>query len=282
MPHTWIADSFAPAVQSFLSREELRTRPRFEGFVAQRREIERLRSAIAKQQPHAGSIDRLHKLVAAEAGGRVYDPASWGPILMPCPSDGCQGFIVGEPPKDPFKQTVARPITEERAFQLIETGRCAVELLKFQLSVDESIRFFALLKCLLLAEWDDQHQPSFYTAVNRVYRLIVKERDRPLIGRCSQCSVAACRTCRSIVQSSSRTRSGHHCHVDRLIRQKTRLCPQCFALCMREDGCDRVYCLRCHTPFSYSTAVVDPRVDFRNGYVTLRSLDETRGVNQEV
>lgn len=74
--------------------------------------------------------------------------------------------------------------------------------------------------------------------------------------KCQICSTWFCPDCH--VVKSSRTDEEHICNVDtvasiKFIATDSRACPQCHINIHKIDGCDQMWCVKCHTAFSYRT-----------------------------
>lgn len=74
---------------------------------------------------------------------------------------------------------------------------------------------------------------------------------------CSLCDVQVCNRCLEIVDNLP-----HHCDVDNVATQTllaldTKACPSCHSAISKIDGCDQMFCVRCHTTFSWTSCRID-------------------------
>ena len=74
--------------------------------------------------------------------------------------------------------------------------------------------------------------------------------------RCGLCDTAICRKCLEV------TTDGHECKQEHIksaekIMKETRPCPSCATRIYKIDGCDQMWCTKCHTAFSWKTGRVE-------------------------
>ncbi len=74
--------------------------------------------------------------------------------------------------------------------------------------------------------------------------------------RCELCGCSACSECRE------EKNTGHKCNKQILESIKTldkdsKPCPKCATLIFKTEGCDQMYCTKCHTPFSWRTLRIE-------------------------
>lgn len=75
-------------------------------------------------------------------------------------------------------------------------------------------------------------------------------------GNCEVCDVVICKDCRVRVDSE------HKCDPSTVLTIKslhsnTKPCPKCAASIYKIDGCDQMFCVVCHTAFSWKTGRVE-------------------------
>lgn len=73
---------------------------------------------------------------------------------------------------------------------------------------------------------------------------------------CGICDNKICRHCMEI------KRENHECDEEKkqtveLLRKDTKPCPKCGQLINKINGCDQMYCIKCHTGFSWRTGQVE-------------------------
>ena len=77
-------------------------------------------------------------------------------------------------------------------------------------------------------------------------------------GACMLCQMNVCEKCRE------EKREDHACDRDTLatvtlIRTSTKPCPKCGVKIYKIDGCDQMFCTKCHTAFSWNTGTIERR-----------------------
>jgi hypothetical protein len=77
--------------------------------------------------------------------------------------------------------------------------------------------------------------------------------------KCGTCDKFFCSDCHAI--KSSMRDEQHVCNEDAkatavMIRQETKPCPKCGIRISKIDGCDQMWCIECHTTFSWNTGQI--------------------------
>ena len=75
-------------------------------------------------------------------------------------------------------------------------------------------------------------------------------------NKCGMCEKVICKSC------MENKEEGHECDEDKkatiaLIKHDSKGCPKCGELINKIDGCDQMYCIMCHTAFSWITNKID-------------------------
>jgi hypothetical protein len=78
--------------------------------------------------------------------------------------------------------------------------------------------------------------------------------------KCNLCEMWACSECHEM-KGNSRN-SEHICNKEilesiKMMEKDTKACPKCAALIFKTDGCDQIFCVECHTAFSWKTLKID-------------------------
>jgi hypothetical protein len=74
--------------------------------------------------------------------------------------------------------------------------------------------------------------------------------------KCGLCSVSVCPDCHVVIKEN------HECNPDTVatvkeIKQNTKPCPSCHIPIYKTFGCDQMWCIQCHTPFSWRTGKIE-------------------------
>jgi hypothetical protein len=78
--------------------------------------------------------------------------------------------------------------------------------------------------------------------------------------KCELCSVHVCKDCHLVMEEENEDE--HECKKDDVatvieLQKTTRPCPKCQIRISKIDGCDQMFCIQCHTPFSWTTGMVE-------------------------
>ena len=81
--------------------------------------------------------------------------------------------------------------------------------------------------------------------------------------KCGVCSTWACSNCRQV--KGNKKDAPHTCEKDdvetaKLLAKDTKPCPKCAIPIFKIDGCDQMWCLECHTAFSWKTGKIETGV----------------------
>jgi hypothetical protein len=100
--------------------------------------------------------------------------------------------------------------------------------------------------------------------------------------KCELCECWVCSECREIKGFSKEEKEMHECNKDilesvKLLEKDSKQCPKCTALIFKIEGCDQMYCVECHTAFSWKTLKIESGVIHNPHYFEYQRLTN-RGV----
>lgn len=75
-------------------------------------------------------------------------------------------------------------------------------------------------------------------------------------GVCELCETRACKNCFTLYHGEDQECKKDDLETAKLIRSETKNCPSCKTLISKINGCDQMFCTRCHTAFSWRTGEV--------------------------
>jgi hypothetical protein len=83
--------------------------------------------------------------------------------------------------------------------------------------------------------------------------------------KCGICETFSCKDCREVIGNTTEDRKTHICDSDILESVKCMIkeakpCPKCASMISKIDGCDQMFCLQCHTAFSWKTLRIETGV----------------------
>ena len=95
--------------------------------------------------------------------------------------------------------------------------------------------------------------------------------------KCGLCECWACATCHEIKGFSTEEKESHECNKDivesiKLLDKDSKPCPKCTSLIFKIEGCDQMYCVECHTAFSWNTLKIESGVIHNPHYFEYQRL----------
>jgi len=89
---------------------------------------------------------------------------------------------------------------------------------------------------------------------------------------CILCNADACSECREIKSADTE----HKCNSEtvetvKLLQKDTKACPKCYTGIYKIDGCDQMWCVKCHTAFSWRTGAIETKIHNPHYYEWMRS-----------
>ena len=102
--------------------------------------------------------------------------------------------------------------------------------------------------------------------------------------KCGICETFSCKDCREVIGNTTEDRKTHICDSDILESVKCMIkeakpCPKCASMISKIDGCDQMFCLQCHTAFSWKTLRIETGVIHNPHYFEWRSQNGTQQRN---
>jgi hypothetical protein len=73
---------------------------------------------------------------------------------------------------------------------------------------------------------------------------------------CALCNTTVCKDCHEVLED------GHECKEEniqsvKLIQEETRPCPSCQTSIAKAEGCNQMWCTKCHTTFDWVSGIID-------------------------
>ena len=98
---------------------------------------------------------------------------------------------------------------------------------------------------------------------------------------CILCKKTYCSSCLEVKQSDEE----HKCNPDtvetvKLLKTDTKSCPKCKANIYKIDGCDQMWCIKCHTAFSWKTGAIETKIHNPHYYEWMRANNGQRNENE--
>lgn len=92
--------------------------------------------------------------------------------------------------------------------------------------------------------------------------------------KCGLCDKWICRECHEIKRTSCDTE--HNCNPDtkstiQLLNSDTKQCPKCAIHIHKIEGCDQMWCTKCHTAFSWLRGTIETRIHNPHYYEWIRN-----------
>jgi hypothetical protein len=91
--------------------------------------------------------------------------------------------------------------------------------------------------------------------------------------KCGTCNIWTCPDCHMIIGDTKET--AHTCDPNnvetaKMLKAETKPCPKCAAAIYKIDGCDQMWCVMCHTAFSWRTGKIEENIHNPHYYEWLR------------
>ena len=108
--------------------------------------------------------------------------------------------------------------------------------------------------------WDSEYNYEKKTKIKNIYHAKCPKTDcKGYVGdnwECGLCSSKVCKKCHNEILK------GHVCDKDDiktaiLLKKDTKNCPTCKVPIHKIEGCDQIFCVQCHTAFSWKTGKIE-------------------------
>ena len=101
--------------------------------------------------------------------------------------------------------------------------------------------------------------------------------------QCILCKVTACSSCHEPVDEEQE----HKCNPDtietiKMLKTDTKACPTCHTNIYKIDGCDQMWCVQCHTAFSWKTGNIETKIHNPHYYEWMRKKSENGVIPREM
>lgn len=76
--------------------------------------------------------------------------------------------------------------------------------------------------------------------------------------KCGICHIKVCKDCHEeLIEDESHTCKQENVDSIKAIQTETRPCPTCKSRVFKSEGCDQMFCVQCHTGFSWNTGMIE-------------------------
>ena len=105
--------------------------------------------------------------------------------------------------------------------------------------------------------------------------------------KCGICDTTTCNKCLEILDKDNNPENIHVCKEEniesaKLISKDSKPCPKCAALIFKIDGCNQMWCVLCHTAFSWITGQIETsRIHNPHYYEMLRNMSANGEIPRE-
>jgi hypothetical protein len=105
--------------------------------------------------------------------------------------------------------------------------------------------------------------------------------------KCGMCDTTTCNKCLELLKQDNDNDLEHVCKEEniesaKLISKDSKPCPKCAALIFKIDGCNQMWCVMCHTAFSWVTGQIETsRIHNPHYYEMLRNMSANGEIPRE-
>jgi hypothetical protein len=105
--------------------------------------------------------------------------------------------------------------------------------------------------------------------------------------KCGICDTTTCNKCLELLNQDNDQEQEHVCKEEniesaKLISKDSKPCPKCAALIFKIDGCNQMWCVMCHTAFSWITGEIETsRIHNPHYYEMLRNMSANGEIPRE-
>lgn len=97
---------------------------------------------------------------------------------------------------------------------------------------------------------------------------------------CGLCNVVVCQRCHEIQDDKDHVCDANAVANVKLISTETRSCPKCMVKISKIDGCDQMFCIKCHTAFSWNTGLIENGTIHNPHYIEM--MRQGRSLNRNL
>jgi hypothetical protein len=98
---------------------------------------------------------------------------------------------------------------------------------------------------------------------------------------CILCNVDACSSCHEIKGEEHKCDS-NTVETVKMLNTDTKACPKCYTSIYKIDGCDQMWCVKCHTAFSWKTGAIETKIHNPHYYEWMRKNSANGLIPREV
>lgn len=77
--------------------------------------------------------------------------------------------------------------------------------------------------------------------------------------KCGLCDCNVCSKCHEIKNDNHECKK-ENVETAELLKKDTKPCPKCASMIFKIEGCDQMFCTRCHTAFSWKTSKIETKI----------------------
>lgn len=180
--------------------------------------------------------------------------------------------------KERFIKKELSQLKKDHSYGVMKTNDYRISKEQKEFERDETLRKIYRVRQALLGreinDDDDDYEVKSIERIEKVERKVptipcsvndcrgfLSSSDEEKDYKCGICSVVHCKRCRCVKKDDE-----HKCDKDtletiKMLKNDTKPCPKCNVPIFKTEGCDQMWCVQCHTAFSWRTGKIE------NGHV---------------